>query len=291
MDWRPRNRTEYLRTLLILGRISNLPTVWSNCLAGWLIGQGGDAGRFLLLNLGATFLYLAGMFLNDAFDVQYDRQHRPERPIPSGAITLSSVWQWGLSWIGLGLLCFSFLGLHPFIWACLLVGCIFLYDAIHKLFFLSPVLMACCRMLLILAASSVTHAGVTGYSLWVSLVLASYIVGLSYLARREAVPSPLIYWPCIFLAGPVILALVVNRGASQMQGMFLTFLLLFWIFYALRHAYWSAQPLVGRSVAALLAGIVLVDLLAVGAGSLPVLLLFLFLFALALLFQRFIPAT
>src|SRR5262245_58250570 len=111
MDWRQRNRTDYLRTLLILGRISNLPTVWSNCLAGWLIGQGGDPGRFLLLNLGATFLYLAGMFLNDAFDAQYDRQHRSERPVPSGAIALSSVWQWGLSWMGLGLLCFSFLGL------------------------------------------------------------------------------------------------------------------------------------------------------------------------------------
>ena len=31
----------YLRTLLVLGRASNLPTVWSNCLAGWLLGEGG----------------------------------------------------------------------------------------------------------------------------------------------------------------------------------------------------------------------------------------------------------
>ena len=30
-----------LRTLLILGRVSNLPTVWSNCLAGWLLDGGG----------------------------------------------------------------------------------------------------------------------------------------------------------------------------------------------------------------------------------------------------------
>ena len=31
-----------LRTLLVLGRASNLPTVWSNCFAGWLLGGGGE---------------------------------------------------------------------------------------------------------------------------------------------------------------------------------------------------------------------------------------------------------
>ena len=30
-----------LRTLLVLGRVSNLPTVWSNCFAGWLLAGGG----------------------------------------------------------------------------------------------------------------------------------------------------------------------------------------------------------------------------------------------------------
>ncbi len=43
-----------LRSLLILGRVSNLPTVWSNCLAGWLLSGGGGAIRFVLLCLGAS---------------------------------------------------------------------------------------------------------------------------------------------------------------------------------------------------------------------------------------------
>ena len=38
-----------IRTLLVLGRVSNLPTVWSNCLAGWLIAQGGPLERLLLV--------------------------------------------------------------------------------------------------------------------------------------------------------------------------------------------------------------------------------------------------
>src|SRR5213594_1545943 len=40
------NIQPYWRTLLILGRASNVPTVWSNCLAGWLLGGGGSIGRF-----------------------------------------------------------------------------------------------------------------------------------------------------------------------------------------------------------------------------------------------------
>src|SRR5438094_889537 len=76
-----------VRTLLMLGRVSNLPTVWSNCLAGWLLGGGGLALRFVLLCVGATCLYIGGMYLNDAFDFEFDRAFRRERPIPSVAIS------------------------------------------------------------------------------------------------------------------------------------------------------------------------------------------------------------
>src|SRR3954467_14588405 len=82
----------YLRTLLVLGRASNLPTVWSNCLAGWLISGAASVFGLLLLCASATCLYLGGMYLNDAFDVEFDRQNRKERPIPSGAISAGDVW-------------------------------------------------------------------------------------------------------------------------------------------------------------------------------------------------------
>src|SRR3954468_4225694 len=85
-----------LRTLLVLGRASNVPTVWSNCLAGWLISGGGSVGALLLLCAGATALYIGGMYLNDAFDVEFDRLNRNERPIPSGAISVGDVWGYGL---------------------------------------------------------------------------------------------------------------------------------------------------------------------------------------------------
>ena len=83
--------TKQLRSLLILGRVSNLPTVWSNCFAGWWLAGAGSWNGLALLCLGATCLYLGGMYLNDAFDAQFDQQHRPERPIPSGAISAAAV--------------------------------------------------------------------------------------------------------------------------------------------------------------------------------------------------------
>lgn len=281
----------YLRTLLILGRASNLPTVWSNCLAGWLLGGGGAPESFALLILGSTLLYLAGMFLNDALDVQFDRQYRPQRPIPSGAISERAVWQWGLGFLVLGLFLLSSLGRLTTILTILLAASLVIYDLVHKGFSLSPLLMAACRLFLFLAAGSCSFDGVTGLTVWSALALASYIVGLSYLARKESRPGALQYWPCLFLAAPIVLALIVNRGAYQVRGVLVSAILGVWILKSLQHVYWLPQRNVGRSVSGLLAGIVLVDALAIAGGSPWTALMFLGLFGLAVIFQRVIPAT
>src|SRR5438477_10882950 len=154
MNFDRTSAVRHLRVLLVLGRASNLPTVWSNCLAGWLLGGAGQRGRFALLCAGSTFLYLGGMYLNDAFDAQFDQQHRPERPIPSGGIRLGSVWLWGLSWLALGVVSLCSLGKATAVLTCLLTLSILIYDAIHKIFAFSPVLMATCRFFLILVAAS-----------------------------------------------------------------------------------------------------------------------------------------
>src|SRR5207248_1467201 len=160
---------------------------------------------------GATFLYFGGMYLNDAFDAQFDQQHRPERPIPSGAIRAQSVWRWGFSWLLLGLLELSLLGESTAVLAIMLAVGILIYDAIHKIFAFSPILMAGCRFFLVILAASAAEDGVVGLSIWSALVLAAYVVGLSFLARRESTHVTLQIWPCILLTAPVVLALIVNR--------------------------------------------------------------------------------
>ena len=76
-----------------------------------------------------------------------------------------------------------------------------------------------------------------------------------------------------------------------MQGFLPGAILLIWTVRCLRFTFWSAHRNVGRSVSGLLAGIALVDWLAIGGGGLIFGPVFVGLFCLALLFQRFIPAT
>jgi 4-hydroxybenzoate polyprenyltransferase len=178
------------RTLLDLGRVSNLPTVWSNVLAGTVL-SGGRMGPLALgaLGLAASFFYVGGMFLNDAFDRRFDATDRPERPIPSGRATGGQVFTIGFLMLGAGLLLLAFLAKGspwpPLAAGAVLAGLIVFYDAFHKGNPLSAVVMGLCRATLYwLAASSLGQPGlavVTG-----AFVLFAYVVGLTVVARREA---------------------------------------------------------------------------------------------------------
>jgi 4-hydroxybenzoate polyprenyltransferase len=280
------------RAFLILARASNLPTVWSNCLAAWLLGDGEIAEwpRLSLLCLGATLLYTGGMFLNDAFDAQFDAQHRRERPVPSGAVPLRTVWRGGFALLAAGLVCLIPLGLLPVLAGVLLCCCIVIYDAVHKMIKLSPVLMALCRFLLYLVAASAARGALTGRAVWSALALAAYVAGLSYLARRESTGVRVQLWPLVLLAGPLVLAGLVNDGHYLQPAMAVGAMLVLWSARSLRTLL-GPEKNVARSVSGLLAGIVLVDLLAVADVLRDQGAVFIALFLLALLFQRFIPAT
>jgi 4-hydroxybenzoate polyprenyltransferase len=280
-----------LRTLLVLARASNLPTVWSNCLAGWWLGGYGNTDKLPLLFLGVTFLYAGGMYLNDAFDVDFDRQRRKERPIPSGAISLGAVSMLGLLWLALGAGCLFWTGTGTGVLGVALLVCILFYDAVHKVITFSPLLMGACRFLVYIVAASTAADGVTGWAIWCGLVLASYIVGLSFLARRESARGPVQYWPLLFLAAPIVLAYFMNTGDYRRDASVFSFVLGLWMLRCLRPVLWTADRQVGRAVAGLLAGIVFVDLLAVADAPRNLSFVFLGLFGLAILFQRFIPAT
>lgn len=99
---------------LLLIRAPNLFTVPSNILSGYfattLIGDA-DITQLLLLIFSSIFLYVAGIILNDYFDINVDRKERPNRPLASGQITKRSalliatssivagnVLSWSVSW-------------------------------------------------------------------------------------------------------------------------------------------------------------------------------------------------
>ena len=279
------------RTLLVLGRASNLPTVWSNCLAGWLLGGGGSGGVFTLLCVSGSLLYLGGMFLNDAFDASFDRQYRRERPIPSGAIVEELVWKLGGGMLGLGWLLLAVLGWDTALLASLLVVAVLVYDAVHKAVAFSPVLMAACRFFLFLAAASAGWDGVTGIAIWNAFGLAGWIVGLSYVAKRESTTGRVQRWPLLVLALPLGFAALYNYGEDwRGRALLLALLVIAWAGWCLRHTFAVGNRNLGLSVAGLLAGICLVDCLAV-VPTPQVGVIFVGLFVAALLGQRFVPAT
>jgi hypothetical protein len=91
--------------------------------------------------------------------------------------------------------------------------------------------------------------------------------------------------------GPVVPALVSVNSTNVfiLNAILIGFLI--WVTCSANHMIKGGPPAIGRTVSALLAGIVLVDMLAVqgGGGMMP--LAFLALFASALILQRTIPAT
>lgn len=283
------------RTLLVLGRVSNLPTVWTNCVAGWILGGGGDPSRLLNVCLAASALYIGGMYLNDAFDVAWDREHKNDRPVPSGHIAERPVWSMGCLWMIAGLVPFCLMGDRVAFLAIQMAVCILAYDAFHKQISWSPFLMAGCRFYLVLvaaaAANSGVDAGVNGLVVWTAVALGAYVLGLSYVAKAESLPGLLQYWPLVFLAAPIILAYLANAGEFRKDALLVAAMLGLWMIRSLRNLFWTKEKNIGKTVCGLLAGICLVDLLAVAFVPPSVAGLFLGGFLLSLLFQRYIPAT
>ena len=140
-------------------------------------------------------------------------------------------------------------------------------------------------------AEQIGQFGVTGIALWSAIALASYIIGLSYVARRESTGGIIAYWPCLLLIFPAVLAFFANAGDYRVPALGIIAVYSIWVIHCLRNIYWVSKPKIGQAVSHLLAGIVIIDLLALGFVSLTWTILLVVLFVAALLFQKFIPAT
>src|SRR5688572_8084567 len=72
-------------TALKLGRISNLPTIWTNVLTGAaLTSLQFEWWSVFIAAIAVSLLYIAGMFLNDVYDLEWDRRHQSRRPLVTG---------------------------------------------------------------------------------------------------------------------------------------------------------------------------------------------------------------
>ncbi|WP_334149112.1 UbiA family prenyltransferase [Hyphomicrobium sp.] len=170
--------------LVRLARISNLPTIWSNVLAASVLAGGMEASGLAIVLLAMSLLYTGGMVLNDAFDREIDRRERPERPLPSGAITPFAAFAVGGGLLLAGVLGLASFGTESALAGLALAGTILAYDAWHKGNPLSPVLMGLCRGLVYIGTALAAQAALSGPILAAALALLVYVVALTELAKR-----------------------------------------------------------------------------------------------------------
>lgn len=288
-----------LRVALELGRVSNLPTVWTNTLAGVVLAGGGigDA-RLPWLLVALSSCYVAGMFLNDAFDREFDARHRPDRPIAAGQVTARTVFTAGFALLATGVLLLGWTGygfengtgVRPLLAGLALAAAIVFYDWHHKQNPLSPVVMGLCRMLVYVAAAYAISPDPPVRVFLAGALLLSYLVGLTYLAKQEHLDRVGSLWPLVFLALPLA------WGAAQVMGdpaaAVPWLLLVAWLLYALSTLRRRRPGDVPRAVGSLLAGICLWDGLVMSVAGQPWLAaLALVAFLLTLLMQRFVAPT
>jgi 4-hydroxybenzoate polyprenyltransferase len=216
----------------------------------------------VLLLLALSLFYLAGMFLNDAFDSTVDAIERAERPIPSGAISAKTVYAMGWGMMAAGLLLLVPLGVTVSAAGLLLCGLIVLYDRHHKSNPFAPWVMGLCRAMVYIVAA----LGVAGsIPLVATILITAYIAGLTYTAKQENLRELENTWPLTIFAIPLIW---VTVSANTMSIPFLV-LFLGWTARAIHMVWVRDRSNIRKAVAAMIAGVSLLDAVLIAEAGQP----------------------
>jgi 4-hydroxybenzoate polyprenyltransferase len=285
-------RTVPLGTFLRLGRVSNLPTVWSDVLAAIALASGElTSATTAGVLLAMTALYVGGMYLNDAFDREIDARERPSRPIPSGEISPAPVFAVGFGLLFVGSALMLTLGPAAGLAGFALAAAIVAYDLHHKGVSWSPLAMGVCRALVYVGTALAATGTVELALLLGSVALFAHVVGLSYAAKQETFNRIDRMWPLGVLAIPFMIGFLVfpTGPLSLLAGAAL--LAADALAIGLLKNRTEAQH-VPRAVSLMIAAIALVDALMAGAvGSSIAVVLCFAAFALTLVLQRHVPGT
>jgi 4-hydroxybenzoate polyprenyltransferase len=246
-----------------LARVSNLPTCVSNSLAGCALGVGG--GPFPWSNVplvaGAVcLLYVAGMALNDICDHRVDAIERPERPIPSGRISLPGAWVFAsaAALLGLGLLAVT--SARALYFGLLLTAFIALYDVLHKRHPATVVLMGACRATIyFLGMAAAGWLGDPFAGLWLAATLGLYTVLITVVARAEnARALDARRWLAMALPPLILSAVLVVRPEQLLGPIIAAFVLVLWLGRAAR-AVLKTPPDPKAAILCWISGMCLID--------------------------------
>ncbi|MBJ3787889.1 UbiA family prenyltransferase, partial [Bacillus sp. OA1] len=121
-----------IRTYFELIRFPNTFTAMADILAGtWIAGIVLNQSYFsqiILLLLASACIYASGIILNDFFDFEIDKSERPERPLPSGRISIHSALCFSFVLLTVGIISVCFVSGISFLIACILIILVFVYN-------------------------------------------------------------------------------------------------------------------------------------------------------------------
>lgn len=306
------------KTALQLGRVSNLPTVWTNVMVGIYITSYHRPFNYqLLLFLSFSLFYIGGMYLNDAFDAKYDMEHQPYRPIPSGQTKQITVLVAGFCLLGLGIIILSTAGellsgtpTQPGLIGIILAASIVFYNWRHKGRWYAPAVMGVNRALVYIGACSAVSGKFDIRSLILSVPIFVYIIAITLIAKKHAtkkgslflpasllflvlLPFVIFYYDEMTYTGYPRLTAVISFLESSSPG-YLTLLIFFscWLVFSLSILFKKDSRLKDWSIAFLIAGICILDALLIGTfASTYIAVIALAMFPLTLFLQKFVKGT
>lgn len=210
----PRRRSRW-RAYLLLARVSNLPTVWSNVLAASVVAAAGapaDAFTVAGVVVAVSLFYTGGMLLNDAFDAPIDRQARPERPIPRGDVSRSQTFAAGGICLVIGALLLP-AGLARWLGVGLGLA-ILVYDVSHKQNPVAPIVMGACRAFVYAIAGAAIASSVAAPVLAGAVAMWVYVVALTVVAKLAG-PNARWLVPLLIAGISMLDAIVIVVAAPQ----------------------------------------------------------------------------
>jgi len=187
-------------------RLPNIFTAISNVCAGAVIVNGGifPIPDIFFVIIASAFLYGGGIAINDYSDRGFDREFRPERPIPSGGISEREALLIGVSLLIIGIISGFIISKNAgFIAVAIAISAV-LYDSFLKKWFLPGIIsMGLCRGLN-WSLGLETGKGILDF-IPIPIAIFIYIVILTAVSRYEVKKSGL---KKIVAAGIILLPII-----------------------------------------------------------------------------------
>ena len=189
---KPKKRGESLTAYATLVRLPNLFTAPPDPILGaaFSIGVGYTVSTGAVVGLAAAsvLLYAAGTTLNDYFDAVEDARERPERPIPTGAVSRERAFVFGVALLGSGvMLALVTAGTLAGVVAGGLALVIVLYDGVFKGSVVGFLFMGGSRGLnVFLGTTAAVSFPVLSPQIFVVIaIVLFYIAAVTYMAESE----------------------------------------------------------------------------------------------------------